>query len=282
MPNMKQRNIALKKTLLLLSFLAFFSFIQVSSAADVKLAWDANTEPDLTGYKVYYGTAPRTYGTPLSPGNVTTHTVAGLAPGRTYFFAVTAVNGSNQESSYSEEAAAVIQSLKTGWNLIAAPALTASSSILDFLAPLAGLYEMVYAYIGSDSVDPWKIFNPTAPSYVNDLQSVDSSMGIWIKMKQNAEFLLPGKFPSSSTVPLFTGWNLVSYRGNRSSPIGEALSSISGKFERVMTHKAEDMSDPWKIYDPLAPSYVNDLSVMEPGLGYWIRVKENCSLIVNN
>jgi len=195
---------------------------------------------------------------------------------------LTAYNSSNLESNYSEEVAAVIQNLRTGWNLISAPALMSSTAITDFLSPLSGLYEKAYAYISSDSSDPWKIFDPTAPSYVNDLQSVDSAMGIWIKMRQNAEFLLPGGFPSSSTIPLFTGWNLISYRGNQSRPVAEALSSISGKYEKVMCYKANDLSDPWKIYDPLAPAYVNDLTIMEPGLGYWIRVRENCSLVIIN
>ena len=36
-----------------------------ASATDVTLTWTANTEPDLDGYKIYYGTAPGTYGAPL-------------------------------------------------------------------------------------------------------------------------------------------------------------------------------------------------------------------------
>jgi hypothetical protein len=266
----------------LLSLLIPLAFFQVLWAADVRLAWDPNTEPNLAGYRIYYGTAPRTYGSPINLGNVTSHTITGLAAGRTYFFAVTAYNSLNLESGYSEEAAAVIQNLRTGWNLISAPALMSSSAIADFLAPLSGLYEKVYVYISSDSADPWKMFDPAAPSYMNDLQSVNSGMGIWIKMKQNAEFMLPGMFPSGSTIPLYTGWNLISYRGNRSRPVTEALSSISGKYEKVTAYVSTDSADPWKMFDPAAPSYMNDLTVMEPGLGYWIKVRENCSLVVNN
>jgi hypothetical protein len=76
-------------------------------AADVTLVWDANTETDLAGYKVYYGTASRTYGTPIVIGTQTTYTVTGLAPG-TYYFAVTAYNTSGLESPFSNEVSATI------------------------------------------------------------------------------------------------------------------------------------------------------------------------------
>ena len=74
-------------------------------AAQIRLAWDANTEPDLAGYKVYYGTASRVYGTPVSVGNVTTYTVTGLTLGQTYYMAVTAFDNATpaNESSYSTE-----------------------------------------------------------------------------------------------------------------------------------------------------------------------------------
>lgn len=72
-------------------------------AEDVTLAWDPNSETDLAGYKLYYGNAPRTYGTIINVGNVTTFTVTGLVGVGTYYFAVTAYNTAQQESLYSNE-----------------------------------------------------------------------------------------------------------------------------------------------------------------------------------
>ena len=71
------------------------------------LAWDAVTASGLSGYRVYYGTAPGTYlqspGNGISVGSVTTYTVSGLGRGLRYYFAVTAFDGSGNETTYSNE-----------------------------------------------------------------------------------------------------------------------------------------------------------------------------------
>ncbi len=71
------------------------------------LAWDAVTAPNLSGYRVYFGTAPGTYLQPLgqgiSVGNVTAYTLTGLASGSLYYFAVTAFDTLGMESAYSNE-----------------------------------------------------------------------------------------------------------------------------------------------------------------------------------
>jgi len=91
----------------LLSLLSLLVFTIPALAGDVTLAWDPNTETDLAGYKLYIGTASRTYGPPILLGKVTTYTVTNLAPG-TYYFAVTAYNTAGLESGFSNEVSAVI------------------------------------------------------------------------------------------------------------------------------------------------------------------------------
>jgi len=72
-------------------------------AATATVTWDANTEPDLAGYKVYYSTTSGSYGTPVDVGNTTSHPISGLSAGTTYYFAVTAYDASGNESPYSAE-----------------------------------------------------------------------------------------------------------------------------------------------------------------------------------
>jgi len=83
-----------------------------AAAADVKLAWDANTDPGLAGYNVYYGAQSRVYSTSIKLGLQTTCTVTGLPPG-TYYFAVTAYNTAGLESGYSNEVSTTVTYSKT-------------------------------------------------------------------------------------------------------------------------------------------------------------------------
>jgi hypothetical protein len=75
----------------------------VMESAQVTLEWDPNSEPDLAGYKFYYGTSSENYTNVIDVGNQVTYTVTGLKPGETYYFAVTAYNTAGLESDYSNE-----------------------------------------------------------------------------------------------------------------------------------------------------------------------------------
>lgn len=70
-------------------------------AADVTLAWDPNTEPDIAGYRLYYGTPIGTYSSVVNVGNHTNTTVVDLQTGLTYAFYVTCYNTSGLESEPS-------------------------------------------------------------------------------------------------------------------------------------------------------------------------------------
>ncbi len=118
--------------------LSVFAFAQVfylnhAYAFDVTLGWDPNTETNMAGYKVYYGT---TQGGPYngsgsnertSPILVPVNRLANVArpectvrglPDGTYYFVITAYNTQGLESGYSNEvraqAVAVLPVLSSG------------------------------------------------------------------------------------------------------------------------------------------------------------------------
>ena len=68
----------------------------------ITLAWDANSETNLVGYRVYAGTNSRQYSICIPTGLVTTQRVELPFKAR-WFFAVTATNAAGFESGYSAE-----------------------------------------------------------------------------------------------------------------------------------------------------------------------------------
>ena len=80
----------------------------------INLTWDSNTEKNLVGYRVFYGTSPGKYkncvdvgkATESSPG-VIQYDLTGLVKGKQYYIAVVAVGEYDQQSSFSVEVSGV-------------------------------------------------------------------------------------------------------------------------------------------------------------------------------
>ncbi len=82
-------------------------------SATITLAWDPNQEPDVAGYKIHYGTYSRTYQYTVDVKKFTSCTISGLKEGKTYFFAATAYDTHNNQSSYSAEVIYTVPVLDT-------------------------------------------------------------------------------------------------------------------------------------------------------------------------
>ena len=106
----------------------------VDSAAQIRLAWDANSEPDLAGYQIYYGTASRSYRYSIDVGNVTTYTLLGLTQGVTYYIAVTAYDSSNNESDYSNEVSGSVAETVTSPTVLSGPTSGVSGNSYTYTA----------------------------------------------------------------------------------------------------------------------------------------------------
>ncbi|MBS0178929.1 MAG: fibronectin type III domain-containing protein [Nitrospira sp.] len=73
--------------------------------ASATVSWNANTESDLAGYRIYVGTRSGSYGVvgPFEVTNSTSFTIPNLPTGTTYYFAVSAFDKSGNESAKSVE-----------------------------------------------------------------------------------------------------------------------------------------------------------------------------------
>src|SRR2546426_5420404 len=113
----------------------------LSSGAQVPLAWGPNTEPDLAGYKLYYGTSSGSYQFSVDVGNLTSYTLSGLLEGRIYYFAATAYNSSLDESGFSNEASKAIADVAPPTVSITAPA--AGATVLGMMTVSASATDNV-------------------------------------------------------------------------------------------------------------------------------------------
>ena len=69
----------------------------------VTLAWERNPEPEVAGYKIYWGEVSRQYTQVLDVEDTPSALLTNLEAGKTYHFAVTAYNGALHESPFSQE-----------------------------------------------------------------------------------------------------------------------------------------------------------------------------------
>ena len=103
----------------LLLFQAFFGKIKAEGQAN--LSWNPNTEADFSGYRIYYGTAPRTGDCPpggytdnIDVHKTTNYNIGNLKNGQTYYFSVTSYDNSKKESCFSEE---MKKTIKASWRV---------------------------------------------------------------------------------------------------------------------------------------------------------------------
>jgi|GEM_PF-571608 len=87
----------------------FFLLIYSSLfASTLQISWNDNTEPDLAGYRIYYGSVSGAYGHVLDVGGSVCVEIEGIEEDTVYFFAVTAYDQAGNESDYSREISVLI------------------------------------------------------------------------------------------------------------------------------------------------------------------------------
>jgi hypothetical protein len=80
--------------------------VQIQQPYTVNLNWDASTSPDISGYNVYRSTTSNGPYSEINTGGLvagTTYADSTVASGTTYYYVTTAVNSSDQQSTYSTQ-----------------------------------------------------------------------------------------------------------------------------------------------------------------------------------
>jgi hypothetical protein len=104
------------------------------------------------------------------------------------------------------------------------------------LASIDGSYSTVYWYNGSDSTDPWKVYDVSVSPWVNDLSSFKFGEAYWISLTQSITLSLNGGSTSSPNrslnvqSPPTTFYGSVLARGDFTPTAGMVVTAwINGK-----------------------------------------------------
>ena len=150
-----------------------------------KLTWSPNQESDLAGYKLYYGDSKGNYNgggnqpSPTTTGKTTTQEITGLTPGEEYFFTLTAVDQSGNESMPSEEISAVMPSLPQPPNPDGTVIEAENMSTKTVGNPVSGGWGILQNGYIEESFQ-----FPTSGTYQFDvLARGDQAVGIWPTME---------------------------------------------------------------------------------------------------
>jgi len=198
----------------------------------------------------------------------------GISPGANPTVFAGTVGGSVWQYSF---ATPFSQDLGVGWNLISIPRVLNGSAPEVVLASIAGKYDLVYAWDASDPADPWKSY---MPGLGGDLTYISRNMGLWVRMTQAGTLTVEGEMPTTTSIPLYAGWNLIGYPAGVARPVPDALASIAGKYTLVFEYDASAPDAPWRSYSPQVPDFANTLAEMRPGFGYWVKATQDCTLTV--
>jgi hypothetical protein len=207
-------------------------------AEQVTLAWDANTEADLAGYKIHYGTASGSYTTSVDVHKVTTSSIVSLTAGQTYYFAVTAYNAANNESGYSNQVSYSIPA-PNGVPLTPATPSGASAALVNASIafststtdPNGDSLEYRYDW-GAGVLSNWGASSqscswPTAGTYVVKAQARDShfaesawSVGKTVTISQNQPPTAPATPTGGSSALVNTA---ITFSTSATDPNGDSL-----------------------------------------------------------
>lgn len=160
-----------------------FSITGTLWAASATVAWDPSPSIDVTGYKLYVGTASKTYTKIFDVGSPLQFRTTNLVPTIPYFYAVTAYNSIGLESDFSQEISYI-------------PPLPATTLELNPLGVLtAHLFKGgTFAIQQSQNLISWSLFQTVKPA--SDTYALTIHFGL------NDKNFFRVKFLSAKALPI--------------------------------------------------------------------------------
>ncbi|UCD92807.1 MAG: right-handed parallel beta-helix repeat-containing protein [Methanobacteriota archaeon] len=200
--------------------------------------------------------------------NEYTDSLSGEGDSDNYFYRVCAVDLNNLTNCSKNQGAKFVRSLSSGPNLVSYPHIQSDNRIETVLQTVK--WDKAWTY--NSSIQEWKWHMKFKP-YLGELQVVDLTEGLWVNVTEGSNFTVAGIVPTSTSIQLFAGWNLVGFPALRDDYLVVDLKAV------VSVERIEG-------FDAATPPYflkaLTDGDVLQTGFGYWIKVENVISWIVDN
>lgn len=227
------------------------------TASSATISWTASTDNEaVTGYDVYVNDAlyeTVTSGTSLSMSDLTENTEYTVkvrafdAAGNTSAF--------NTEKSFTTEAATVKQTitLASGWNLISFYTIPDDATIASVFGSAISKISIIKNNDG--------FYKPGKDAKLQSLTEIKAGEAYLVKATGAVSFSVEGTVPTSTTITLKAGWNLLGYPKATESQAQTTLSSIWSKVSELKDLESTQ-------------------TTLTPGKGYYINIKSATSVTI--
>jgi parallel beta-helix repeat protein len=159
--------------------------------------------------------------------------------------------------------------MEPGWNLLSLPRIQSDTNLQTVLQSIEGLYDAVQWYNITDNNDHWKHYHISKPSYMNDLDNLNHTLGFWLHITDSEKttlVVLGDELSSDQNISLYPGWNLVGYPSKLNKTRDIALDNLfyGTDIDSIWTYNA--ITQNWMELDEATDFF-------EIGQGYWIHSK---------
>ncbi|TET90651.1 MAG: hypothetical protein E3J35_06125 [Methanomassiliicoccales archaeon] len=247
---------------------------------NVTLTWTPSPDDgagtrSVTGYEIYRNTTHNAEGNDYqliaSLPNATSQYVdnsAGEGNPNNYFYRLCAVGLNNTTECASDQAGKFTRQLDIGTNLVSIPIIQSDERIETVLQTVS--FDKAWSF---DSLNQeWNSFIRLKP-YVQSLQYVNHTMGLWINVIKESNLTVAGIVPISTNIQLHSGWNLIGI------PSFDVNYTVGDLKSTIPLERAEG-------FDPVAPPYflrkLQDSDILLAGQGYWIQVPQDTIWTLTN
>ena len=158
--------------------------------------------------------------------------------------------------------------LRIGWNLISMDAAPYDSSVTSIFSELItnGTLEYITGFNAGST-----IYDANGQPVFNTLTHIERGYGYWVKMNAIDTLLVDGLPMDNFKIDLNEGWNLSAYIPQASVAPEAYYKTLIDSSNLVYVTGFDNGT---KIFDPNGATFLNTLTSLDNGFGYWVKVNQ--------